>query len=78
MTDTDRLKAIEEKLDELCAHLTGDGNPAKGLIVRFALLEQRVKTTARIQVAVLSVLVPAIITAVVNGLWWLILKAPTP
>ena len=78
-------RRIENKIDTLCELLTGDGDPSKGLTVRVALLEkgpgpeltvrvalleQQAKRTSRIQWGVLTVVVPAVITAVINLVWW--------
>ena len=38
-----QLTDLDTKVDEIDHHLTGDGNPHKGLIVRVALIERMFK-----------------------------------
>lgn len=59
----DWRRSIEEKLDEICLLLTGDGNPHRGIIVRLDRLEQSNSRWAWVPRSVLTAIIAALVAA---------------
>lgn len=62
----EKLHRLVEQVEELNHHLTGDGNPGKGIIVRLDRLEQRWKLVAFLQGAVVSSIIGAVVALLVT------------
>ncbi len=63
-----QLDRIEGKVDTLCLILTGDGEPQKGLVVRFDRVEQAQKRVRWFLRSVAGACIAAIVVVVIVAL----------